>query len=75
VIADGAHAKALFLGLMRVLAVAVMSRLRKNSALWTVPGPRVPHQRGPNRIYGEHRIDLAKRGGQKRGWATGTFDL
>src|SRR5213078_3813769 len=28
-----------------------------------------------NRIYGEHRIDLAKRAGQRGGWATGTFDL
>ncbi len=55
--------------------MTVVSRLRKDSALWTVPGPRVPHRRGPNRIYGEHRIDLAKRAGQTRGWATGTFDL
>jgi hypothetical protein len=32
------------------------------------------HRRGPNRIYGEHRIGLAKRAGQTRRWATGTFD-
>lgn len=75
VVADGAYAKAPFLKPMRALAVTVVSRLRKDSALWTVPGPRAPHRRGPNRTYGEHRIDLAKRGGQKRGWATGTFDL
>lgn len=75
VVADGAYAKAPFLKPMRALAVTVVSRLRKDSALWTVPGPRVPHRRGPNRIYGEHRIDLAKRGGQTRGWTTGTFDL
>lgn len=75
VVADGAYAKAPFLKPMRALAVTVVSRLRKGSALWTVPGPRVPHRRGPNRIYGEHRIDLAKRGGQTRGWTTGTFDL
>jgi hypothetical protein len=75
VVADGAYAKAPFLKPMRALAVTVVSRLRKDSALWTVPGPRDPHRRGPNRIYGERRIDLAKRAGQKRGWATGTFDL
>ena len=75
VVADGAYAKAPFLEPLRALAVTVVSRLRKDSALWTVPGPRVPHRRGPNRIYGERRIDLAKRGGQTRGWATGTFDL
>jgi hypothetical protein len=75
VVADGAYAKAAFLKPLRALAVTVVSRLRKDSALWTVPGPRVPHRRGPNRIYGEKRIDLAKRAGQRRGWATGTFDL
>jgi hypothetical protein len=75
VVADGAYAKAPFLKPMRALAVTVVSRLRKDSALWTVPGPRAPHRRGPNRTYGEQRIVLAKRAGQKRGWATGTFDL
>jgi hypothetical protein len=75
VVADGAYAKAPFLKPMRALAVTVVSRLRKDSALWTVPGARAPHRRGPTRIYGEQRIDLAKRAGQTRGWATGTFDL
>lgn len=75
VVADGAYAKAPFLKPLRQLGVTVVSRLRKDSALWTIPGPRVPHRRGPNRIYGEHRIDLAKRAGQTRGWTTGTFDL
>ncbi len=75
VVADGAYAKAPFLKPMRALAVTVVSRLRKDAALWTLPGPRVPHRRGPDRIYGEHRIELAKRAGQKRGWTTGTFTL
>jgi hypothetical protein len=75
VVTDGAYAKAPFLKPMRALAVTVVSRLRKDSALWTVPGTRAPHRRGPNRTYGEQRIVLAKRAGQKRGWATGTFDL
>ena len=75
VVADGAYAKAPFLKPMRALAVIVVSRLRKDAALWRVPGPRPSHRRGPNRIYGEHRIDLAKRAGQRRGWVTGTFDL
>jgi hypothetical protein len=26
-------------------------------------------------VYGEHRVELAQRAGQRRGWATGTFDL
>jgi hypothetical protein len=75
VVADGAYAKAPFLKPMRALAVTVVSRLRKDSALRGVPGPRRPHRRGPDRIYGERRIELAKRAGQRRGWLTGTFTL
>ncbi|WP_315854062.1 IS701 family transposase [Gemmata palustris] len=75
VVADGAYAKAPVLKPLRELGVTVVSRLRKDSALWSVPGPRAPHQRGPNRTYGDQRIELAKRAGQTRGWATGTFDL
>jgi DDE superfamily endonuclease len=75
VVADGAYATAPFLKPMRTLAVTVVSRLRKDAALWTVPGPRPKHRPGPQRTYGERRIDLAKRGGQKRGWATRRFTL
>src|SRR5262249_44218117 len=46
----------------------VVSRLRKDAALFSVPRPRRPGQRGRPRVYGEHRISLAKRAGQKRGW-------
>jgi DDE superfamily endonuclease len=75
VVADGAYAKAPFLKPMKSLAVTVVSRLRRDAALRTVPGPRPLGRRGPDRIYGEQRIDLAKRAGQRRGWLTGTFTL
>jgi hypothetical protein len=71
VVADGAYAKAPSLKPMRPLGVTVVSRLRKDSALWAVPGPRRPGQRGRHRVYGERWIDLANRAGQRRGWATG----
>jgi hypothetical protein len=74
-VADGAYAKAAFLKPMRQLGVTVVSRLRRDASLRTVPGPRPPGRRGPQRVYGERRIDLAKRAGQRRGWATGTFTL
>jgi hypothetical protein len=74
VVADGAYAKAPFLKPMRSLGVTVVSRLRKDSNLRTVPVAR-PGRRGRPRVYGEGRIDLAKRGGQRRGWTTGTFTL
>jgi DDE superfamily endonuclease len=75
VVADGAYAKANFLKPAQSLGMTVVSRLRKDAALRTVPGPRPAGRRGRPRVYGEHRIDLAKRGGQRRGWSTGVFDL
>ena len=74
VVVDGAYASAPFLKPMKALAVTVVSRLRKDANLRSVPVAR-PGTRGRPRIYGEDRIDLAKRGGQRRGWASGTFTL
>jgi hypothetical protein len=74
VVADGAYAKAPFLKSMTTLGVTVVSRLRKDAALWTVPGPR-SGRRGRPRIYGDTRVSLAKRAGHRRGWTTATFDL
>jgi len=75
VVADGAYAKAPFLKPAQALGMTVVSRLRKDAALRTVPGPRPEGQRGRPRIYGRETIDLAKRGGQRRGWTTEAFDL
>ena len=75
VVADGAYAKAAFLRPVRSLGVTVVSRLRRDASLRTVPGPRRPGQRGRTRVYGAGRIDLAKRAGQRRGWVTGAFTL
>jgi len=72
---DGAYAKAPFLKPATALGMTVVSRLRKDAALWTIPGLRQPGQRGRPRIYGENRIDLAKRAGQRRGWMTEDFEL
>jgi len=75
VVADGAYAKAPVLKPLRALGVTVVSRLRKDAALWGVPAAREPGRRGRPRVYGAQRIVLAKRAGQRRGWATGTFTL
>lgn len=74
VVADGAYAKAAFLKPLIALGVVVVSRLRKDAALRSVPAPRAG-KRGRPRKYGEHRISLARRAGQTRGWTTGTFEL
>ncbi|MEJ7640040.1 MAG: transposase [Singulisphaera sp.] len=75
VVADGAYAKKDFLKPAAALGMTVVSRLRKDAALRTVPGPRPPGRRGRPRIYGEEKIDLAKRGGQRRGWSSETLTL
>ena len=74
VVADGAYAKAPFLKPLVGLGIVVVSRLRKDAALWTVPAGRTG-KRGRPRKYGEQRIALAKRAGQKRGWTKERFEL
>jgi hypothetical protein len=67
---DGAYAKRPVLKAARQAGAVVVSRLRKDAALWDLP-PVVPKdQRGPGRprIYGTHRLSLAKRAGHRRGW-------
>jgi hypothetical protein len=75
VVADGAYANAAFLKPAKALGMTVVSRLRKDAALRTLPGPRPAGKRGRPRTYGEDVIDLAKRGGQRRGWSSDTFEL
>jgi hypothetical protein len=75
VVADGAYAKAAFLKPAMALGMTVVSRLRKDAALRTVPTPPPPGRRGRPRIYGKDTIDLAKRAGQRRGWSCDVFAL
>ena len=74
-VADGAYAKKAFLKPAKALGMTVVSRLRKDAALRTLPGPKLPGRRGPAPTYGDRRVELAKRAGQRRGWVTGVFDL
>ncbi len=75
VVADGAYANAAFLKPAKALGMTVVSRLRKDAALRTLPGPRLAGKRGRPRTYGPDVIDLAKRAGQRRGWSSDTFEL
>jgi DDE superfamily endonuclease len=74
VVADGAYAKAPFLKPLMARGVVVVSRLRKDAALWAVPVAKAGG-RGRPRKYGTQRLALAKRAGQRRGWTTETFEL
>jgi DDE superfamily endonuclease len=77
VAADGAYAKRPFLQRMLQAGVVVVSRLRKDAALWSVPEPVPPGQRkrGKPRKYGTEAISLAKRAGHRHGWQRGDFML
>lgn len=75
VVADGAYAKKPFLSKARALAITVVSRLRKDAALWSLPKPRKPGQRGRPARYGTQAFDLAKRAGHQQGWQSETFTL
>lgn len=76
-VVDGAYAKRPFLRRAKKVGAIVVSRLRKDAALRSVPAPVPPgkRRRGKPRIYGKERISLAKRAGHRRGWLSGTFDL
>ena len=67
-VADGAYAKRPFLWPLRAAGVTVVSRLRKDAALRTVPSPPPTKQRGRPRKYGKQRMHLARRAAHPLGW-------
>jgi hypothetical protein len=75
IVVDGAYANAPFLKPAMRLGFTVVSRLRKDAALFDVPSPPRKGQRGRRRKYGAHRMSLAGRATHRHGWQTGTFDL
>lgn len=78
VVADGAYAKRLFLKEAATLGVTIVSRLRRDAALRTLPpAPRrgQPKKRGRPAKYGKEKISLAKRAAHAKGWITEIFEL
>jgi DDE superfamily endonuclease len=70
VVADGAYAKRPFLKAARAAGAVVVSRLRKDAALSSVPAPPrpgAPKRRGRKPTCGQQAISLARRAGQRRG--------
>jgi DDE superfamily endonuclease len=74
-VADGAYAKREVLRAAHALGVTVVSRLRKDAALRSLPLPRPAGRRGRPALYGKQTLSLAKRAGQRRGWQVGVFAL
>jgi hypothetical protein len=68
---DGAYAKRVVLRAAKKLGVLVVSRLRHDSALWTLPEKKqLKGKRGRKPKYGKQKISLAKRAAAKGGWIT-----
>ena len=58
------------------LLVTVVSRLRHDAALWSLPESNRPKgKRGRKPKYGKERISLAKRAGAKGGWTTEDVEI
>lgn len=77
IVTDGFYAKRPFLRAAQEQHMVVVSRLRKDAALWSVP-PVVPapkRKRGRPRKYGTQRVSLVKRAGHSRGWETALLTL
>jgi DDE superfamily endonuclease len=70
VLVDGAYAKKPFLKAAAAAGVSVISRLRRDAALRSLPRPKPAGRRGPQATYGDQALRLALRAGQTRGWQT-----
>jgi hypothetical protein len=75
VVFDGGYAKRQVLRAAQKLGIHVVSRLRKDAALRTLPGPQPRGKRGRKPQYGRAAISLAKRAAQPAGWQTQTMQL
>jgi hypothetical protein len=67
-VVDGAYAKRPFLAPLRAAGLTLVSRLRKDAALRTVPAIPTTRKRGRPRKYGAQRIHLARRAAHPLGW-------
>ncbi len=70
---DGAYAARPFLDPVIAKGIVVVSRLRKDAALFDLPPARQPGQRGRPRIYGD-QLSLAKRAKHPGGWQSITYN-
>ncbi len=72
-VTDGAYAGRPVLKPLTDLGVVIFSRLRKDACLFDLPPAPKPGKRGTKRIYGFHRICLAKRVSAADGWESMTY--
>jgi len=78
VVADGAYAKRPFVKAVLQAGAVLVSRLRKDAALCSLPAPPrsgAPKKRGRKPKYGKQAISLAKRAAHRSGWQQTEFVL
>jgi DDE superfamily endonuclease len=78
IVADGAYAKRPFVKAVLATGAVLVSRLRKDAALWSLPRtprPGQPLPRGRKPKYGKQAISLAKRAAHRAGWQHAEFLL
>lgn len=68
VVVDGAYAKRPFLRPLRAAGLTIVSRLRKDAALYDMPKQPQTRGRGRPRQYGTNRIHLRRRAAHPNGW-------
>lgn len=73
VVVDGAYAACPFLDPVLALGVVVVSRPRKDAALYDLPPERKPRQPGRPPKFGK-RLSLAKRAAHPHGWQSITYN-
>jgi hypothetical protein len=72
IVFDGAYAARPLLIPLVELGVTVVSRLRKDAALFDLPGPEKKRS-GKKRVYGRNKLSLKKRAASAGGWETITY--
>ena len=72
IVVDGAYAARPFLEAVLAEGAVVVSRLRKDAALFDLPPARTPGQRGRPRKYGA-KLSLARRAAHPDGWQSITY--
>jgi hypothetical protein len=78
IVVDGAYASRPFLRRALAAGVVIVSRLRKNAALRSLPAPPRPGRparRGRKPKYGKEKISLVKRAAHRLGWQNADFTL
>lgn len=74
-VADGFYTKRSFVRPVLAAGVTLVGRLRKDAALRDLPPRERTPRRGRKRLYGLHRISLAKRAAHRQGWQEVTCTL